>query len=231
MQQSRLDGVLPLKRQLQLLALPAAKKRRILAQVGRQLQKKTRANIRAQRDIYGHAFAKRTAKDRPAKQRRKLLRKMGRKLTQKVTDRQVEVGFKGIAGSIATQHHFGEKRTVTAAGFKREMKKRERGRQYYDAPATKEQAYTLVKELGYKRSTRGGKKMRVSQKWIRSNMTIAHADMVVKQMREAKGLPKRSASSWLIKTPARAFFGATAQVASDMATEIFEQETIRQLAL
>jgi len=231
MQASRLDGVLPLKRQLQLLSLPPAKKRRVLALAGRKLQKMTRDNIRGQRDIYGKSFVKRTDKDRAAKRRRKLLRKMGRQLTQKATPKQVEVGFKGIAGHIAAKHQHGSSQKVTAQGFKYEMKKRERGRQYYDAPATKQQAYTLVKDLGYKRGTRGGKTMRVSHRWIRSNMTIAHAGMVIAQMREAKGLAKRSADTWLVKTPERAFFGATAQVASDMATELFEQETVRQLAL
>ena len=226
MQQSRLDGVLPLKRQLQLLALPPAKKRRILGQVGRQLQKKTRANIRAQRDIYGRSFAKRTAKDRPAKQRRKLLRKMGRQLTQKTTDRQVEVGFKGIAGSIASQHHFGEKRTVTATAFKREMKKRRKGEEYFDKPATKEQAKVLVKQLGFR-----SKKRRYSQHWIRNNLTIGMAGAIIKKMRDEQGLPKRSNSSWIVETPARPFFGATTQVASAMAAEIIEQETVRQLAL
>lgn len=227
MLQGQLDGVLPVKQQLQLLAMPPARKRWVLAKAGREVQKMTRANIRAQKDIYGKPFAKRSDKAGAHKQRLKLLRKMGKKLTQAATSRAVTVGFKGIAGNIAAKHHFGDKKRVTAAGFKREMKQRERGKGYYDNPATKEQAGALVKQLGYKRPSASGKPIRVSQRWIRNHMTIAQAGSIISAMREAQGLPERSNQSWVVETPARPFFGATETDASLMSRRVFAEEIAR----
>jgi len=230
MMDSKITGVLSVKRQLQLLTLPAHKQRRVLAEVGRELQKQTRKNIRTQRDIYGKAFTSRTKNASKAKKRRKLLRKMGKQLVQQTTSRKVTVSFKGPAASIAYKHHHGDKTVMTKARFKREQRKRGQGEAYYNEPATSEQAAVLIKQLGYRRPL-GKRRVRVSQSWIKKNMTIGMAGAVIKSMREAKGLAARSGESWTVEIPARPFFAGTEAWVSQTTTEIIEQATIHQLAI
>ena len=216
---AQLSGTVPLQQQLQLLALPEAKRRRLLANVGRQIQSETRANIRQQRDIYGKPFTKRSTTRNKKKRRRKLLAKMGKQLTQRATPQQVTIGFKGKAGEIAYKHHFGDSQRQTAQGYKRQMKQRRKGEGYYDNPATAEQAKVLVRQLGYKRPIKGGKPKRVSQAWIKRNLTIAQAGAIIKAMREEQGLPARSATSWQIVTPSRKFFATTDAEANQIVTK------------
>ena len=148
---------------------------------------------------------------------------MGKQLTQRADGRKVTVTFKGKAAEIAHKHHYGHKQVMTKLRFKREMKRRGAGEGYYDDPATSEQAKVLVKQLGFKRRI-GNREVRVSQRWIRQNMTIAHAGAVIKVMREAKGLAARSGGSWDVEIPARSFFAGTDTWVSQTVTEIFEQE-------
>jgi len=184
-----LEGLLPARKQLQALALTPAKRKRFHKQLGQEVIKTGRANIRAQRTLDGRPMTPR--KNGKAK----VLRRMMRGVKAWSGPNQVKVSWTNTrAGQVARAHQEGQTERMTAAKAARRA-----GTPDYDAPATRTQARALIKE-GY-RHPRGG---RVSMKWITEHMSLGQAGVVLRSMRDAP--PKQS---WEIETPARPFFGLT----------------------
>ena len=229
MTSASIDGILPLQRQLEILMLSPRKRQRILSQVGREIQKNTRKNIRSQKDSVNRSFAKRSEKAKAEKKRRKLLRRMGKKLTQKATANEATVTFKGKAANIAYKHQYGHKYTVTKERFQREMNRGNGGSRNDAKPATSAQARELIKELGYRRPTKNNQTTRVSQRWIKQNMTIGQAGAIIRAMRDAQEGNSGSTDSWTVEIPARAFFGGTQQWVAQTMTEILARHTTEQI--
>nr|VFK16701.1 MAG: phage virion morphogenesis (putative tail completion) protein [Candidatus Kentron sp. LFY] len=209
----REEGRLILLAQLRALTLPPATRRRVMARIGREIKKRTRANVRAQADIHGKAFV-----PRKRRRRRKMLAGLVKELMQRATPEEVTVGFRrGRTGVIAAQHQYGHEKTVRARRNLRNCRADDKAKP--SALATKHQARTLIKDLGYRRSTGSGKKRRVSQRWIRENVTACQAGLLIRMLRDEE--PK---DSWVTKLPQREFFGSEPKWIGQKAAEIIDDE-------
>lgn len=164
----------------------------------------TRQRIKKQRTIRGERFTPSAdGKDR------KLLKKMGRGLRVRANQNSATVTWpNGLKARIAAGHQHGFTDHYTAARAAKEAKKR--GEPDYSAPATATQAYVLS-VIGYKRyrgKYGGGKKkgqargQRVSQKWIRENMTVGQAGLIYRLMTD-----KEAENAWNVEVPARPTLG------------------------
>lgn len=134
---------------------------------------------------------------------------MGKGLRYYPTPNGVKVTWaNGHKAKIASGQHDGFTEQYNAEKVAKEEKRR--GGPDYNAPATAGQARALIAE-GFRRYNgkfgKGKKKgqvrgQRVSQKWIRENMTLGHAGLVLSLMRE-----KKSEKSWEVDVPARPVLG------------------------
>jgi len=202
---TRMEGDLKLMRQLQVMAMPPAKRKQFHRQVTRLVIREARANIKAQRTVTGTPFTPRANRFR----KKALLKNVakGRKLEAYVGPNTGKVTWpNSLSGKIARAQQEGHTEQVTAAGMKKI-----RGVPDYDDPATKEQARALLQE-GFKRPVgkfkSGAKKgqskgRRVSMKWIVENMTLGQAGLVLRILRDKTKTEK----SWPVTVPARPFFG------------------------
>lgn len=206
-------GLLPLRRQIQLLSLPLATRKRVLSKVAKKVISSSKKRVSSQTDLQSSRFQRRW---KPRTDRRKMLSKLARQMAvNRNTGDEAVIGFRGgLSGIIAAKQQHGFSQTVTAT-----QNRRERGREYYDNPATKQQAKAL-RLLGYKHKQGGARLQRVSSNWIMSNLTIAQAGAIIKSMRAKQGQPART--SWTTNLPARSFLGATPQEASDYVETILD---------
>lgn len=191
-------------RQVKALQQSPADRKRFMRSAGRTVVTTTRQRIKKQRTIRGQRFTPSAdGKDR------KLLKKHGRALRVRATPNSATVTWpNGLQARIASAHNEGITSHYTAARAAKEAKKR--GEPDYSAPATAAQAKALLKEgfKLYRGKYRGGKKkgqaraQRVSQKWIRENMTIGKAMRILRQMRD-----EESETAWKVEVPARPTLG------------------------
>jgi len=201
------QDALRISEQLALLHLSPARRRRLLNQVGRQLIKQTRANLKGQHGPNGSVWE-------PRKQgRRKMLSKMAKGLEAKTNSEQTTVGWRNdLKSRIAYRHQHGGVETYTANRAKREHK-----RTSPDEPATKHQA-RLLRQLGYTIAAgkRGTRQRTPGMSWIQQNMTSGQAGEALRVLiagkRDAKNASKQR---WDITTTARPFLGATQQQVTD----------------
>lgn len=182
---------------LKLLALPAAKRKRLLWRAAKGIVKLSKANIRNQQTPDG------TSWERRKRGKGKMLRGLGQLIviTEKPDAAIVRLSrgsmdvHAGIIGS-AHQHGHDFKRTAEqAAMYKRP-----------DASlmSTRMQAKKLRK-LGYTRpGKKAGKRAPASLKWIQENLSYNQAGLLIRKL--SKKEPKRS---WTIRLPSRPFIGAT----------------------
>ncbi len=216
----RLDiaGQLNVRQRLDLLALPAARRKRLLGQVGRKVRVATRKRLRAQQGIVGRPWAPRQkTEDNNGKANRKMLRKLGKHLTVTSTAAQTVIGFNNpVVGRIAREQQEGFHEIMTA-----EKMQRQHGQPDYGAPATRNQARSL-REEGYKIRRANGKGWKQpSLRWITDNLTLGQAGLILRLMREKVGKHR-----WVNRLPARPFLGASEQDINGMVQTVFEQ-TIR----
>ena len=195
-------GRMRLKEQLNVLALPAAKRKRLVRRMAQDARKDARQNIRQQKTISGQAMEPRARKRRKAK----MMRGLGRQMVAFAKgDNTGVVSWKdGKTAAIAATHHHGKTVRISSSSHKKAA-----GTPDYDAPATRAQAKALLEE-GYRHPVKGKKVKRklkrVSQKWIRENMTIGQAGLILRTLR-GQELQK----SWSVKVPARPVLGADPQ--------------------
>ncbi|MEQ1636703.1 MAG: phage virion morphogenesis protein [Methylococcales bacterium] len=219
-------GLLPLKKQLQLLMMPYGMRRRLLYRVAQRVMRDSRKRIRTQTDLNGAPFKPghnpETDTHSHKRGRRKMLAGLS-KMMRVIKNNSVNavIGFPGIAGLIAAKHQFGFEETVTSESLR--TKARAKGAEHYNNPATKKQAVTL-RRLGFKVKVGGRVQRPPSIKYITSTYTIAAAGWAIKKLKEWEGI--RPKQSWLTRLPARSFLGATVQEVTDSINTI--SETILQ---
>ncbi|HHQ4456127.1 TPA: phage virion morphogenesis protein [Aeromonas hydrophila] len=190
------------KDQLNLLALPAKQRKRLVWRAANEMKKLAARHVRQQQDPNGQPWAPRK------RGKRKMLRGLP-KLLQIREPRQdvAELGFtKGTmsahAGIIANTHQKGHTYKMTAAS-RRRIAPSEGGKQ---KQASKAQARKL-RELGFKRPGQRKRSYRsASLGWITSNLNYAQAGLLIKKIKDE---PVKE--SWEIELPARPFLGANAK--------------------
>ena len=200
-------GRLKLREQLDILALPPKQKRKLVRMMATDVRKQARQNIRQQRTVSGSPMAPR----KDTRNKRKLLRRMGKPMVIfNKSNHEAVVGFKGNkAGVIASKHQHGTSERMTATKAEKRA-----GTPDYKDRADRKQAKSLIQE-GYRLPVPGKngrtKLKRVSQKWIRENMSCGQAGLILRMMRNEK-----SKQSWTMTTPARPFLGADEKDAQQM---------------
>lgn len=210
-------GVLPLKRQLELLTLGPARRRRLLYRVAQTVMRDSRKRVRQQVDLQGVKFKERWRK---RSDRRKMLSRLIKDMAVVNNDSlQATIGFRR-GGVIAAKQQHGDRQVVTATRNRAAV--REKGRQFYDKPATNKQARAL-REAGFKVKA-GAKKARTAPlSWITGNLTVGQAGYALARLREWSG--KKSKTSWLTVLPARSFLGATAAEVTAHINTIYDDMT------
>jgi phage virion morphogenesis protein len=203
-----ITGHLEVKKQLQLLQLPAAKRRRLLGQVGRKVRTYSRRRLREQRDLNGQPWQARK------KGKRKMLRGLSKKMRSKATPEKAAIDFKDpITAGIAYKHQHG-----VTEHWNAQKAEKVYGQPDYDAPATRAQTKALRKE-GYKiRRANGRGWKQPSLKWVTENLSVGQAGIILRSMRDAK-----AKQSWEIPLSERSFLGVTQKEVEELATTIIDQ--------
>ena len=190
------------KDQLNLLALPPKKRKRLVWRAAAEIKKLAARHVRQQQDPNSKPWAPRK------RGKRKMLRGLPKLLEIRAPSQDVaELGFKrgtmnARAGVIANTHQKGHTYQVTAAS-RRRIAPSEGGKQ---KPATKAQARKL-RELGFKRpGARKGSYHSASLGWITGNLNYAQAGLLIRKLKDE---PVKT--SWEIELPARPFLGANAK--------------------
>jgi phage virion morphogenesis protein len=201
-------SLLSTREQINLLMLPANKRKRILQQLNRHLVKQNRRNMRENKDPSGKSWAKRKSGNK------KVIRKLGKQMRSKADSNQATVFFPGVAGVIATQHHQGSTEKWTASKAKRVY-----GKPDFDAKPSRLQAKRL-REQGYKKPGKGKKKPQAaSLKWIIENMSSGQVGLITRLMKD-----KKSTTSWEIKLPERQLLGAKPKDVAEFLSMQLEKE-------
>lgn len=200
-------GLVSAQEQLQLLELPAAKRRRLLNNASKRLRTRNTRRITAQRNLDGSVFEKRQDGGK-----RKMLRGLGKRLqvTQLTADQAVLGWRQRRNARIAGEHQAGLSTPMTAARMRRQ------GAPDYAGSATRRQASALIRE-GYKiRAGKGWK--RPSPGWIVENLKSGQAGLILAQL---EGQTKQQ--SWKIDLPARDALGADPQDIREIVSTVLQQ--------
>lgn len=208
-----ISGHIGIKATLQLLQLPAAKRKRILAQVGRKVRVASRKRLRTQRDINGRSWA-----ERKSKSKRKMLRGMSKRMAVYSSVNKVDITFdNALVGRVAREHQEGINQAMSAGKMQRIH-----GTPDYSAAATRNQAKAL-RTAGYKIKRAGGKGYkRPTLKWVVENLTQGKAGLILKKLSGTT-----SKKNWVIPLPARPFLGASKKDIDTMVETIFKN-TVKQ---
>jgi phage gpG-like protein len=214
-----LVGALPLKRQLELLQMGTQKRRRLLYRVAQRVIKDSKKRVRQQIDLQGRPFKERWKK---RSDRRKMLSKLITQMNVVENDStRAIIGFyKTGSGRIAAKQQYGDTQRLTAAQNRADA--REKGKQFYDKPATKKQAMAL-RDAGFKVKAGTKKARRAPINWIVNNLTIGQAGYALARLRAWSG--EASKTSWMTVLPARSFLGATPAEVTAYIEQIYEDMT------
>lgn len=198
---------LTFERQLKLLSMNNTTRQRVLKDCAFAFRKAARKNIREQKDWMGKSFEKRK------QGKRKMLTQVGRKMSAFATPQQGTVTWRNpVLGGIARAHHEGVDQEFDAT-----QRTKAQGSMELEDPATIEQARAL-KQAGFRRR-QNGRRIVASIKWIRENMHVGHAGLVLRKMRGA------GKKKWIIPVPERAFFGQDEREHNHMVNGIFDTVT------
>ena len=195
--------------QLQLLQLPANKKRKLLRKAGKAVQKNSRARIRQQKDLSGQTMEARKNK----RKRKKMLRGLGKTMGVEADTRQAVVGWKNpVTGQIAKRQQEGLTQTASKQQLPRIPEST------YQEPCSKGMARALIKHgFTIKRASGKGRK-RPTQAWIKTNLTFGVAGAILREL-----LNKPQQSRWRIPLEARPFLGATNNEINQILDEQLQQ--------
>ncbi|MGB3222532.1 MAG: hypothetical protein WBB23_07005 [Desulforhopalus sp.] len=203
---------LRLSEQLEVLSMSPRRRRRFLKKIGSSTIRDTRQNARAQRTITGSRM-----EPRASKKKRRMFRAMAKGMNTRIkNDHSADVTWKNQGqAKTAYRHHHGVPENFTASRAKKQY-----GVPDYKGKATPAQAKALNKEgfrlrVARKRGQGGAILKKVSQKWIRDNLTIGKAGLILRLMRTESPHGKQS---WKIKVPARPILGATPEDADKYLT-------------
>lgn len=193
-------GLLDVKAQLELIALPPKLRIRLLNRVAMRLRTQWRQRVREQRDVNGVPFAPRKHKSkRPKVALGGLAKQLG---VPKVTPDHAQLGWGARkAATVAKVHNEGHTFRMTAAAMRRQRKNT-------PAEASRLQAKKL-RHLGLKvrqpgKSKRGKARwMKPGVSWIQANISYAQAGLLIAVLSDHQPGP----TSWTIELPKRQFFG------------------------
>ena len=220
-----LDGAVEVCKAIQLLSMTSKQKQRFIYYLGKEIAKQARRNQREQKDVDGSSWAPRKKNRRRKSKSGKTIGtgKMMKNLTKSSHMAVFSNPYRGVVtwknaleAWIANQQQEG----ISRKGYAPE------GTKGYvnPKPATDTQAKALV-DVGFKRRMKGGKLKRVSRKWIRDNMTISHAGVILRDMRE-----KAPRKQWNIPLVARSFLGCDEKLQKQMGNTILKMMTERAKA-
>jgi phage virion morphogenesis protein len=201
-------GLASAQENLQLLALPASKRRRLLNTTAKRLRTKNRKRMRQQRNLDGTAYA-----PRQGGKKTKMMRGLAKDLrVTRLSSEEAVLGWKnGFASRIAREHQDGMRETMTAARLRRLGKTPD-----YAGAASRAQAKALIK-AGYQiRVNKRWKRPPLS--WIVSNLSHGQAGLILRKLEDTK-----TKSSWQIDLPARSVLGAEAQDVRDVLHTVLQQ--------
>jgi phage virion morphogenesis protein len=201
-------GMLDAQQTLDLLAMKAGKRRRLLNNVSKRVRTQNRKRIRAQRNVDGSAYA-----GRKNGGNRKMLSGLGK--TMQVISLSADEAVLGwssrLVAGIAAEHQYGRTETMSAARMRRLGKTPD-----YNGPASKQQARALLK-AGYQ--IRNGKRWkRPSQGWIQENLTNGRAGLILAKLEGG-----RKKQRWQIELPARQVLGADAEDVREITRTVLQQ--------
>ncbi|WP_417790770.1 phage virion morphogenesis protein [Terasakiella pusilla] len=204
--------------ELKLLTLPRARRKRALGQIGREVKKQARKNVRNQRNIRGEAFQKRR-KERTREGEMLSGFVKGSNIRQRSREMSVTVGFKNdVMSRMAAAHQEGQTQTIRARPMSEKQKS-----DWRNEPASQAQANAILR-LGWSTSRRrDGKRKKISRKYIKENLTKLQA---LGLLHELNGR-RQGKKSWKTKLPAREFFPNDAQWVKQMAFEVITKELNR----
>lgn len=214
-------GLLPLRRQLQLLQMGPDRRRRLVARVAKKVIQDSKKRVRQQVDLQGNHYPDRHKKR--SSNRRKMLSRLVKdlKVIQANGD-SATAGFRSpVAGRIAAAQQHGKITRVSAASFGG------RSADSYNQPATRRQARALI-DAGFKMRIGGRGRKSPSIKYITEHYTQGQAGSTLKRLREWAG--EATKTSWRTVLPARSFLGATAAEIQQYIDQIYndmEQELAR----
>lgn len=214
-------GLLPFRRQLQLLQMGPNRRRRLVARVTKKVIQDSKKRVRNQVDLQGNHYTDRYRTR--SHDRRKMLSRLVKelKVIQASSD-SATAGFNSpVAGRIAADQQYGKSTTVTAASFGG------RSADSYNKPATRQQAKALV-EAGFKIRMNGRARKSPSIKYITEHYSQGQAGTALKRLRIWAG--EATKTSWRTVLPARSFLGATAAEVQQYIEQIYddmEQELAR----
>jgi len=204
-------GLLPMKKQMSLLLMPARKRQRLMARVAKKVIRQSKKRVRDQRDLNGVAFP-----TRKRKRARKMLSKLVKQLkVVQANGTGATVGFSNpVVGKIAADQQYGKKTVMTARGMAT------RSKESYNLPATRKQAKALI-DAGFKVKRAKGKGTKSPGiKHIVSNYSQGQAGATLKKLRIWAG--DKPLTSWVTQLPARSFLGATATDVQQYVEQIFD---------
>lgn len=214
-------STLRLMDQVDVLTMSPVRRRKMLRQMAKHTRSDLRQNIRQQRTVTG---AKMTP--RASKRKKRMFSKMAKGMVTRIkNDHTAIVTWKQTGqAKLAFQHHHG-----VSENFTSKKAARINGTPDYKKPATPAQAKALNRE-GFKRKVarkrgKGGAILkRVPQKWIRENMTLGQAGLILRLMRTNSSKGKQH---WKINLPERPILGAKPEDSNNyltaMATDALRQ--------
>jgi hypothetical protein len=205
-------GFLSNKRQLQLLSMSPNQRRKLLYQIGKEVEKQGVKRAKQQVDLKGKPY-----QEHHNKRRRKMLTRLVKRknLRTRATALDAIIDFKNpYHGQIAAKQQRGHKQVIRSSEMKPKNK------QFYDQPATRKQAKALI-EAGFRVKKKSGKgKKKPTIKSIVENYTVGQAGYALSELRLWSG--EQSKTSWVTNLPSRSFLGATAQDVQSHINMIFD---------
>jgi len=206
-------GLLPMKRQVQLLAMSSKRRRRLMNKVAKKVISQSKKRVREQKDLNGQPFKDR-AKKRSSNRRKMLSRLVKQLKVIKLDDHTGTVGFYNQkVGAIAADQQYGKTTTVSSKSFST------RSKESYNKPATRKQAKALL-DAGFKVKRASGKgKKKPSLKYITNTYTQGQAGSTLSKLREWSG--EKAKTSWVTRIPARSFLGATRKEITQYIDQIY----------
>ncbi|MEB4591385.1 phage virion morphogenesis protein [Candidatus Thiothrix sp. Deng01] len=203
-------GMASVLRQLQALSLPPGKLKQIHRALARKVASNTRKHARQQRTPDGGGWKPRAAPNPlydDGKNRGRMMRRITRAAHMDAVGNAGEgkvYWANGWLGSVAKRQQEGA-RINLASERSRKGRKRAGADGWGNDRATRVQAMRLV-SLGFQRRARGKGRQQASAAWIRKNLTINQAGLIIRILQPDAG--KRKNSSVL---PARPFLGVSPQ--------------------
>ncbi|MEO9655910.1 hypothetical protein [Marinomonas sp.] len=205
--------------ELKMLMLPAERKQRALNQMGREVKKQSRKNVKHQRNT----------KNKPFQERRKQRSREGQMLSgfvkgsnirqRRKGNSSITIGFKNnFMGRMARVHQEGQTQTMRARKMSESLKD-----DWRNEPATQAQANAILR-LGWATSRRrDGRRKKISRQYIMENLTKLQALGMLYELNNKR----KGKQSWQVALPSREFFSNDAQWVKQMAHDAMKAELSR----